>query len=201
MSVLEYNVSYETIIIWNEVKKISSKVIKKFFNLIEDSKEFYKDFLKSDRGEGYIPEIYLEMQEFVYANDKYMSSLKEGLNGELNFADYNHIYCIGSSEKINITQLSKKIKNSKGYTSKVIKKLLMLRYIRTYQEEGNKKDVYIELTKNGRIAYEEICDKIENIEKDFYQFLWENFSEEELKFLYSFFIKINKFQNEQITKL
>ncbi|MGY0395118.1 MULTISPECIES: MarR family transcriptional regulator [unclassified Fusobacterium] len=183
------------------MKKISSKVIKKFFNLIEDSKEFYKDFLKSDRGEGYIPEIYLEMQEFVYANDKYMSSLKEGLNGELNFADYNHIYCIGSSEKINITQLSKKIKNSKGYTSKVIKKLLMLRYIRTYQEEGNKKDVYIELTKNGRIAYEEICDKIENIEKDFYQFLWENFSEEELKFLYSFFIKINKFQNEQITKL
>lgn len=61
--------------------------------------------------------------------------------------------------------------------------------------------MYIELTKNGRIAYEEICDKIENIEKDFYQFLWENFSEEELKFLYSFFIKINKFQNEQITKL
>lgn len=184
-----------------EVRKISSKVIKKFFNLIEDSKEFYKDFLKIDKGEGYIPEIYLEMQEFIYANEKYTTSLKEGLNKELSFTDYNYLYCIGSSEKINITQLSKKIKNSKGYTSKVIKKLLSLNYIKTFQEEGNKKDIYIELTKNGKIAYENICKKIEGVENSFYQFLWENFNEEELKFLYNFFIKINKFQNEEIAKL
>lgn len=181
--------------------KISSKVIKKFFNLIEDSKEFYKDFLKTDKGESYIPEIYLEMQEFIYANEKYTSSLKEGLNKNLTFTDYNYLYCIGSSEKINVTQLSKKIKNSKGYTSKVIKKLLSLNYIRTFQEDGNKKDIYIELTKTGKTAYKDICSRVEEMEDSFYKFLWENFSEEELKFLYSFFIKINKFQNEEIAKL
>lgn len=141
------------------------------------------------------------MQEFIYANEKYTNILKEKLNNDLNLTDYNYIYCIGSTDKINITQLSKKIKNSKGYTSKVIKKLISLNYIRTYQEEGNKKDIYIELTKNGKNAYKDIYEKIENVENRFYKFLWENFTEEELKFLYNFFVKINKFQNEEISKL
>ena len=92
------------------------------------------------------------MQEFIYANEKYTNILKEKLNNDLNLTDYNYIYCIGSTDKINITQLSKKIKNSKGYTSKVIKKLISLNYIRTYQEEGNKKDIYVELNKNDNTA-------------------------------------------------
>lgn len=141
------------------------------------------------------------MQEFIYANEKYTNILKEKLNNDLSLTDYNYIYCIGSTDKINITQLSKKIKNSKGYTSKVIKKLISLNYIKTYQEEGNKKDIYVELNKNGKNAYKDIFEKIENVENRFYKFLWENFTEEELKFLYNFFVKINKFQNEEISKL
>lgn len=141
------------------------------------------------------------MQEFIYVNEKYTSTLKEGLNKNLTLTDYNYLYYIGSSEKINVTQLSKKIKNSKGYTSKVLKKLLALNYIKTFQEEGNKKDIYIELTKNGKNAYKDIYKKIEGVENSFYKFLWENFTEEELKFLYNFFVKINKFQNEEIAKL
>ena len=121
------------------------------------------------------------MQEFIYANEKYTNILKEKLNNDLNLTDYNYIYCIGSTDKINITQLSKKIKNSKGYMSKVIKKLISLNYIRTYQEEGNKKDIYIELTKNGKNAYKDIYEKIENVENRFYKFLWENFTEGRVK--------------------
>ncbi|WP_172606929.1 MarR family transcriptional regulator [Fusobacterium necrogenes] len=127
--------------------------------------------------------------------------LKNSLNKELNLTDYNFIYYIGSSEKINLTQLSKKIKNSKGYTSKVIKKLLTLNYIKTYQKDENKKEIYIELTKNGELAYNDIYDKIKKVEDSFYKFLYENFTEEELKFLYNFFIKMNRFQNEKISKL
>lgn len=141
------------------------------------------------------------MQEFIYVNEKYSNIIKDGLNDDLNLTDYNYLYCIGSSEKINLTQLSKKIKNSKGYTSKVIKKLGSLNYIKTFQEEGNKKEIYIELTKNGKKAYEDIGEKIEKTENSFYKFLWENFTEEELKFLYNFFVKINKFQNEELSKL
>lgn len=180
---------------------MSNEVIKKFFNLIEDSKEFYKDFLKSDKGERYIPEIYLELQEFIYANEKYTNFLKKGLDKNLSITDYNYIYYIGSTDKINLTQLSKKIKNSKGYTSKVIKKLSELGYIKPFQEPENKKEIYIKLTKVGREAYNDVYKKIENMENNFYKFLWENYSEEELKFLYNFFIKINRFQNEEITKL
>lgn len=175
---------------------ISNKAIKKFFNLIEDSREFYKEFLKTDGGAGYIPEIYLEMQEFVHLNNKYNNYFKENLEKDLTLTDYNYIYCIGFSDRINITQLSKKIKNSKGYTSKVIKKLSVLNYIKTFQEEGNKKDIYVELTKTGRKAYEDFYNKIEETEDNFYKFLWENYNEEELKFIYNFFLKINKFQNE-----
>ncbi|STO30957.1 MarR family [Fusobacterium necrogenes] len=141
------------------------------------------------------------MQEFIYVNEKYTTMLKNSLNKELNLTDYNFIYYIGSSEKINLTQLSKKIKNSKGYTSKVIKKLLTLNYIKTYQKDENKKEIYIELTKNGELAYNDIYDKIKKVEDSFYKFLYENFTEEELKFLYNFFIKMNRFQNEKISKL
>ena len=38
---------------------MSNKVVKKFFNLVENSKEFYKDFLLRDPKNIYIPEIYL----------------------------------------------------------------------------------------------------------------------------------------------
>ena len=103
------------------------------------------------------------MQEFIYVNEKYTTMLKNSLNKELNLTDYNFIYYIGSSEKINLTQLSKKIKNSKGYTSKVIKKLLTLNYIKTYQKDENKKEIYIELTKNGELAYNDIYDKIKKV--------------------------------------
>ena len=117
----------------------------------------------------------------------------------MTLTDYNYIYCIGSSDRINITQLSKKIKNSKGYTSKVVKKLSVLNYIKTFQEEGNKKDIYVKnLPKTGRKAYEDFYNKIEETEDNFYKFLWENYNEEELKFIYNFFLKINKFQNEDI---
>lgn len=182
------------------MKKISNKVIKKFFNLIEDSREFYKDFLRTDKGDIYIPEIYLEMQEFIHVNEKYSQTFNNKLESDLSFTDYNYLYCIGSSEKINLTQLSKKIKNSKGYTSKVIKKLLTLNYITTFQEEGNKKDIYLELTKSGKKVFEDVCRRIEETEENFYSFLNKNFNEEELKIIYNFFIKINKFQNEEIMK-
>ena len=37
-------------------------------------------------------------------------------------------------------------------------------------------------------------------EFEFYKFLYENYSESELKFLHNFFIKVNKFQNEELAK-
>lgn len=183
------------------MKKISSKVIKKFFNLIEDSREFYKEFLKKDEKAKFMSEVYLEIQEFLYSSEKYQEKIKKDWIGELNLTEYNYLYHIGKSGKINITQLSKKIKNSKGYTSKVIKKLTILKYIKTFQEESNKKEIYIELTNSGKLIYEDINRRIEKIEKSYYNFLLDNFSEEELKFLYNFFVRINRFQNEEIEKI
>ena len=48
--------------------------------------------IKTDKGASYIPEIYLEMQEFIYVNEKYTNILKEKLNNDLNLTDYNYIY-------------------------------------------------------------------------------------------------------------
>lgn len=41
------------------------KVVTKFFNLVEDSEEFYKDFLIQHSENTYIPEIYLTIKEFI----------------------------------------------------------------------------------------------------------------------------------------
>lgn len=59
------------------------------------------------------------MKEFQYLAEKEDESLEISTTLDLNISDYNFIYYIGSNENINITQLSKKMKSSKGYTSKL----------------------------------------------------------------------------------
>ena len=180
--------------------KISNKVVKKFFNLIEDSHEFYKDFLSREPRNRFIPEIYLSMKEFQYLSEKEDEFLEIDIISNLNISDYNFIYHIGSNENINITQLSKKMKSSKGYTSKAIKKLHSIDLIETFQMPPNKKEVFLSLTKSGTKIYLNIYKQFLKKEKEIELFLEDNFTDSELKTIFAFFIKINKFKNENLLK-
>ncbi|WP_316088743.1 MarR family transcriptional regulator [Fusobacterium sp.] len=180
--------------------KISNKVVKKFFNLIEDSREFYKDFLSREPKNKLIPEIYLSMKEFQYLAEKEDESLDVNTVLDLSVADYNFIYYIGSSEKINITQLSKKMKISKGYASKAIKKLHSYELIEIFQIPPNKKELFLSLTKSGTKIYLNIYKEFLKKENEIEIFLEDNFNDSELKTIFDFFIKINKFKNEKLLK-
>lgn len=179
---------------------ISSKIKNKFFSLIEDSREFYKDFLSREPRNSYIPEIYLSMKEFQYLNEKLDEIMEIKSSFDLNPTEYDLIYHIGKSDSINITQLSKKMKSSKGYVSKIIKKLLLLNIVETRQLPSNKKEVFIYLTKAGNKLYLELYRFYYQKENDIEMFMEDNFSDAELKVIFKFFTNINKFNNEQLLK-
>ena len=86
---------------------MSKKVVKKFFNLVEDSREFYKDFLIRQPKNTYIPEIYLAVKEFTYLNEKSNEFANIMLPYNLSSTEYNFIYNIGLHDTINLTALSK----------------------------------------------------------------------------------------------
>ena len=180
--------------------KISNQVVKKFFNLIEDSREFYKEFLSREPKNSFIPEIYLGMKEFQHLSEKDSEAIDISTNFDLNISDYNFIYCIGSNEKINITQLSKKMKTSKGYSSKIVRKLQTYNFIDSFQIPPNKKEIFFSLTKSGTKIYLSIYKKLLEEENEIEIFLENNFTDAELKTIFNFFIKINKFKNEKILK-
>ncbi len=177
---------------------MSKKVVKKFFNLVEDSREFYKDFLIRQPKNTYIPEIYLAVKEFTYLNEKSNEFANIMLPYNLSSTEYNFIYNIGLHDTINLTALSKIVKSSKGYTSKVIKKLADLKYINILQSDSNKKEIFISLSKSGNKIYSEVYKHLLNERAQLEIFLEENFSDEELKNIFKFLIKINKLKNEKI---
>lgn len=175
---------------------MSKKVVKKIFNLVENSQEFYKVFFSKEPKNIYIPEIYLSIKEFIYINEKY-NKLNLSLSHEFTHAECIFIYYIGLNENINITTLAKITKSSKGYVSKVIKKLVDNEIVKTSQSSTNKKEIYVSLSKQGAKIYMDIYKHILSEKDEFENFLAENFNDDELKFIFDFFTKINKFKNEK----
>lgn len=180
---------------------MAKKVLKKFLNLIEDSKEFYNDFLNEDFINEYIVEIDLEIKEFLHTSEKYSRGILANNSLSLSSAEYNCLYLIGKVPDINSTIIAKKTKQSKGNISKIIKKLEMKHLITVYQKEENKKQSFFKLTSLGIVQFNEYNEYVEKIKKDYFTFFSENFTEEELEFIYNFFVKINKFRNEEIAKI
>ena len=180
---------------------MSNKVVKKFFNLVENSKEFYKDFLLRDPKNIYIPEIYLSIKELIYINEKCNEFANITLPYKLSPTEYSFLYYIGLKDTLNVTFLSKITKSSKGYTSKVVKKLIEEGYVNSSQTASNKKEIYLSLSKTGSNIYIDIYKHLIKERNEFDMFLLENFTDDELKNILDFFTKINKFKNEKYLDL
>lgn len=179
---------------------MAKKVLKKFFNLIEDSKEYYNDFLNEDFINEYIVEIDLEIKEFLHTTEKYTRGILSNKSLSLSNTEYNCLYLIGKTSDINSTSIAKKIKQSKGNISKIIKKLENKKLITVYQKKDNKRQSFFRLTSSGEVYFNEYDMYMEKLKKDYFTFFSENFTEDELEFIYNFFVKINKFRNEEIAK-
>jgi DNA-binding MarR family transcriptional regulator len=74
----------------------------------------------------------------------------DGILEGLSLAEVHGIDRIGSIEKPNVTKVAKELGLTRGAISKISKKLLDKALIESYQDSGNRKEIYFRLTRNGK---------------------------------------------------
>lgn len=86
----------------------------------------------------------LEKSEFL--NNNANSDVFKGLN----LSEVHCIDVIGKIEDANVTKISNKLSMTRGAVSKITRKLLSKNFICKYQKPENKKEIYFQLTNEGR---------------------------------------------------
>ena len=92
-----------------------------------------------------------KIQYRINANDK--KPKRFGTAHLLYQSEIHFIEAIGLSEGYSASELSEKLGITNGAVTQVADKLLKKKLIKKYKKEGNKKAVYITLTKEGVRAY------------------------------------------------
>ncbi len=112
-------------------------------------------------------------------------------------SDIHMIEAIGKNLEANTTELAEILGVAKSLVSRQTKKLEMKGYIRKYQYQDNKKEIYYKLTDLGKKAYHghEEFHKMRNndVYKDF-----ERYSEEQKQFLIEFITKYTEHLKQYI---
>ncbi len=93
-----------------------------------------------------------KIQYRITSNNK--KPRKFGTNHLLYHSEIHFINAISSDNGLNVSQLSEKLGVTKGAITQVAEKLLRKKLIYKYNKDSNKKEVYIKLTPEGKIAYE-----------------------------------------------
>ena len=87
--------------------------------------------------------------------DKHLKEKSGELVKDLSFSEMHCINYIGTIERANVTKLSELLNITRGGISKIIKKLINKGFIETYTDKSNKKEIYYNLTQQGKIAFDE----------------------------------------------
>ena len=87
--------------------------------------------------------------------DKHLKEKSGELLKDLSFSEMHCINYIGTIERANVTKLSELLNITRGGISKIIKKLINKGFIETYTDKSNKKEIYYNLTQQGKIAFNE----------------------------------------------
>ncbi len=93
-----------------------------------------------------------KIQYRITSNNK--KPRKFGTNHLLYHSEIHFINAISSYKGLNVSQLSEKLGVTKGAITQVAEKLLRKNLIYKYNKDSNKKEVYVKLTTEGRIAFE-----------------------------------------------
>lgn len=99
--------------------------------------EFYLDVL--------LPIFQKAEQIDTLLRKKYGKFLTDYTISEMHCLDY-----IGKIEKPNVTKLATALNFTKAGTSKMLKRLLLRKTVKTYTDSNNKKEVYYSLTASGK---------------------------------------------------
>ena len=93
-----------------------------------------------------------KIQYRIRANDKKPRTF--GTAHLLYQSEIHFIDAIGSGEGLNASQISKKMGITNGAVTQVAEKLVKKKLVERYKIQGNKKEVYLRLTTEGKTAFE-----------------------------------------------
>lgn len=134
-------------------------------------------------------------QMFTEFNDK---GFKENYS-DLNINEVHAIDYIGRTENANVTKITNHLKITKGGVTKITKKLMLKKYISSYQIEENKKEKYFNLTEKGKeIFIKHKTLHIESINRD--KKIFEDFDENEKEVISNFLDILKKDFEEKLNK-
>lgn len=125
--------------------------------------------------------------------------MKDSLKGH-NPSEIHCIAYIGEDKDSNVTKLAESFDMTRGAISKLTKKLVKKGLIESYQKPENKKEVYFELTEQGKA----ICNIHEEMHREFKnrdQPFFEQVPEEQLDAILGFAEKYNAHLDAEIKKL
>jgi DNA-binding MarR family transcriptional regulator len=93
-----------------------------------------------------------KIQNRINSNDKKPRPF--GTSQLLHQSEIHFIDAIESGEGINASRLSQKLGITNGAVTQIADKLVKKKLIRKYKKESNKKEVYLKLTEEGEIAFD-----------------------------------------------
>lgn len=125
--------------------------------------------------------------------------MKDRLKG-YNPSEIHCIAYIGEDEDPNVTKLAESFGMTRGAISKLTKKLVKKGLIESYQKPNNNKEVYFELTEQGKTIYD-IHEEMHREFKDRDQPFFEQVTEEQLDIILGFAKKYNMHLDTEIKKL
>ena len=125
--------------------------------------------------------------------------MKVSLKG-YNPSEIHCIAYIGEDKDSNVTKLAESFDMTRGAISKLTKKLVKKGLIESYQKPENKKEVYFELTKQGKAIYN-THEEMHREFKDRDQPFFEQVPEEQLDAILGFAKKYNAHLDAEIKKL
>ena len=125
--------------------------------------------------------------------------MKDSLKG-YNPSEIHCIAYIGEDKDSNVTKLAESFDMTRGAISKLTKKLEKKGLIESYQKPDNKKEVYFELTEQGKAIYN-IHEEIHQGFKDREQPFFEQVTDEQLDVILEFAEKYNRHLDAEIKKL
>jgi len=122
-----------------------------------------------------------KIQYRILSNDK--MPRKFGTQHLLFHSEIHFIDAIEPGDELNVSQLSEKLGVTHGAITQIADKLIKKKLVEKYKKEGNKKEVYIRLTPDGEIAYENHENFHEEINKKLIEYL-DNLSETQMDVLF-----------------
>jgi len=139
------------------------------------------------------------MELFIKAVHKYNAleklPSKAGTKHDLYHSERHFLDKIGDHPGINMTEFAKTVGITKGAVSQVVKKLESKCLVKRYKSSVNDKEVFIELTRDGRDIYIQHKKKNEETVRPLIKEL-EKYPDDKIDFLVAMFAWIGKYLDE-----